>query len=273
MELNGGVAIVTGAGGGIGAAVAGRLADRGMSLVLADRDAESLGRTAASIGSGTPVRSLVGDVGDVTHHAELVESAESLGGLTLSVLNAGVCLPGLSWEQPLEQWELHLRVNLWGVVLGIRAAVPVMAARGRGHVVGISSGAGLVATPMLAPYVATKHAVVGVMESLHHELARVAPGVGASVVCPGNVRTPMAENSRAAAGIEQEDLAGPVAAVAEQIRGGNEAGSDPSVVADALVDAVAAGSFWVLPHPEIAWAAVDRVQRIQDGRPPLDLLG
>jgi short-subunit dehydrogenase len=273
VELQHGVAIVTGAGGGIGSAVARRLADEHMSLVLADRDAAGLERVASSLPSSTTSRLVVGDVARPEHHAELVSVARELGGLTLSVLNAGVYLPGLSWEVPLEQWQLQVDVNLWGVVHGVRAAVPPMIEAGRGHVVAMASGAGLVATPALAPYVATKHAVVGLMESLHHELARVAPSVHASVVCPGNVRTPMASNSLAAAGIEHEQLSDEAAAVAATVRAGNDAGQDASTVAEAIVEAVREHRFWVLPQPEVAWGATDRVQRIADGRPPVDLLG
>lgn len=272
MELRDGVAIVTGAGGGIGSAIARRLAAEGMSLVLADRDAGALARTEDSI-DDTVVVGIAGDVGEPDHHRRLVETARDFGGPILSVLNAGVYLPGLSWEMSLEQWELHMRVDLWGVVHGIRAAVPAMVEAGHGHVVAMASGAGLVATPMLAPYVGAKHAVVGIMESLHHELARVAPGVHASVVCPGNVRTPMAANSLAAAGIEHEQLSPEVEQVARAVRAGNEGGDDPSLVADAVVAAVLEGRFWVLPHPEVGWGALDRVQRIADGREPVDLLG
>jgi NAD(P)-dependent dehydrogenase (short-subunit alcohol dehydrogenase family) len=273
MELNGGVAVLTGAGGGIGAAVARRLADEGMSLVLADRDAALLERTVEQLRAGTVVERVVGDVAEESHHHDLVNAAKDLGELTLSVLNAGVYLPGLSWEVPLEQWRLQVDVNFWGVVHGVRAAVPVMIEQGVGHVVATASGAGLVATPGLAPYVSSKHAVVGLMESLHHELARVAPEVHTSVVCPGNVRTPMAANSLAAAGIEHEQLGEVAGAVAATVRAGNDAGQDPSTVSDAIVSAVAENRFWVLPQPEVAWGAVDRTQRIMDGREPVDLLG
>jgi NADP-dependent 3-hydroxy acid dehydrogenase YdfG len=151
VELRGGVAIVTGAGGGIGSEVARRLGAEGMTLVLADRDAELLAATESTLGADVVSTSIVGDVGEPEHHRELVQAADDLGGLALSVLNAGVYLPGLSWEVPLEQWELQVRVNLWGVVHGVRAAVPSMAGRGRGHVVAMASGAGLVATPTLEP--------------------------------------------------------------------------------------------------------------------------
>jgi len=273
MELDGGAAIVTGAGGGIGSAVARRLATEGMSLVLVDRDEAALERLVASLPASTTSTVAVVDVGSVADNERLVELAEDLGGLRLSVLNAGVYLPGLSWEVPLEQWELQVSVNQWGVIHGVRAAVPAMIERGQGHVVAVASGAGLVATPALAPYVATKHAVVGLMESLHHELARVAPTVHASVVCPGNVRTPMAANSLSTAGIEHEELSASVASLASTIRSGNDAGADASTVADAIVDAVAEQRFWVLPQPEVAWGALDRYQRISDGREPVDLFG
>lgn len=280
-----GVAIVTGAGGGIGAAVARSLAAAGMSLVLADRDRSALEAVAASLPPSVTVITGVGDVGDPTHHAALVTAAEDLGGVTVSVQNAGVALTGLSWEVPLEQWELQVRTNYWGVVHGVRAALPPMVRRGLGHVLAVASGAGLVATPGLAPYVSSKHAVVGLMESVRHELARAAPGVRASVVCPGNIATPINANSLAVADAAgAADVAacegsagdGSTAAVARQIdetvRRGVDSGAEPRTVADAIVEAVSTGRFWVLPQPEVALGALDRVQRIVDGRPPADLL-
>ncbi|HNG25707.1 MAG TPA: SDR family NAD(P)-dependent oxidoreductase, partial [Microthrixaceae bacterium] len=149
----------------------------------------------------------------------------------------------------------------------------------------VASGAGLVATPGLAPYVSSKHAVVGLMESVRHELARAAPGVRASVVCPGNIATPINANSLAVADAAgAADVAacegsagdGSTAAVARQIdetvRRGVDSGAEPQTVADAIVEAVSTGRFWVLPQPEVALGALDRVQRIVDGRPPADLL-
>ncbi len=272
MKLNGSVVVITGAGGGIGSAVARRLAAEGMSLVLSDRDSDGLDRTVDELPPDTDVRIVVGDVSLELHHAELVRTALELGDLALSVLNAGVYLPGLTWEIPAEQWRLQMEVNFWGVLHGVRAAVPTMIEAGAGHVVAVASGAGLVATPALGPYVASKHAVVGLMESLRHELNRVAPHVHASVVCPGNVRSPMAANSLAVAGIEHEHLSPEVADLARQIRAGNAAGADPETVADAVFEAVTENRFWVLPQPEVAWGAVDRMERVRDGREPIDFL-
>lgn len=280
MELDHGAAIVTGAAGGIGSVIARRLTAAGMSVVMADLDATRLESERASVLGAYPDARVVavrGDVGDMTHHADLVDAAESLGGLRLAVLNAGVSLQGLSWELPLEQWELTTRVNYWGVVHGLRAALSTMVPRGDGWVVAVSSGAGLVATPGMAPYVATKHAVVGFMESTHHELARIGSPVGVSVICPGNIATDMPDRTPDVRSAEEGETDPAhrevVATLSSTIRSGVEAGADPATVADALCDGVAAEQFWILPQPELAWAATDRTRRLAEGEPPVDLLG
>lgn len=278
-----GAAIVTGAAGGIGSALVAGLVGAGHQVVAADRDpaglerlVESLSGTGGEIvprGAPSAVHPVVGDVGDPAHHDELVDRARALGGPAVSVLNAGVVVPGWSWEQPLEQWEAHVQVNLWGVVHGVRAVVPAMIERGAGHVVAVASGAGLVATPAMAPYVATKHAVVGLMESLHHELARVGSPVRTSVVCPGNIATGMPDRSLEALGVDAGSLSEDVAPLAATVRAGVAAGADPSTVVGAVLEVLREPRFWVLPQPEVALGALDRVQRIVDGRDPVDLLG
>lgn len=270
---SGSAAIVTGAGGGIGSAIAVALAARGLAVVLADRDESSLVRTVAALPEGSVARTVVGDVAAPEHHAELVAVADELGGASVSVLNAGMYLPGFVWETSLEDWRLQVDVDFWGVLHGVRAVVPGMIERGVGHVFATASGAGLIATPALGPYTAAKHAVVGMMESLYHELAKVAPEVHASVICPGNVRTPMAANSLAVAGVEDEVLNDEVAALATTIRTGNAEGQEPSTVADVVVAAIDEPRFWLLPQPEVAWGALDRYQRISDGNEPVNLLG
>lgn len=274
MEIDGAVALVTGAAGAIGSVTARKLAANGARLVLTDRDADRLEQVATQLAdtSGIAVATVVGDVTDEEHHRRAVEVAGDLGGPDIAVLNAGIYLPGLAWELPLEQWELQMRVNFWGVLYGLRVVLPGMIARDRGHVVAVSSGAGLIATPGLSAYVASKHAVVGLLESVRHELARVAPAVGASVVCPGNVRSDMAANSLAAAGLVSEELDPTVEGLVQQVRDGVAHGSEPTVVAEAIVDAVRNDRFWVLSHPEIGWAAVDRMKRAAAGDEPVDFL-
>lgn len=275
MEIEGSTVVVTGAGGTIGSAVSEEFIARGARVVAGDRDRPALERLRERIAvthDPSLLDTVVGDVSTAAHHSRMAEIAEGHGGADVVVLNAAVYLPGLTWEIPLEDWTLQMEINFWGVLHGVRRMVPGMIERGRGHVVAVSSGAGVVATPGLAPYVASKHAVVGLMETLRHELNRVAPGVGASVVCPGNVRSDMAGNSLAAAGIDHEVLDERTAPLAERIRAGNAAGTGPEVVARAIVSAVGENRFWVLPHPEIGWVAHDRGERIRDGREPQDWL-
>lgn len=275
MEIDGTLALVTGAAGAIGSATARKLAANGARLILADRDEQRLVAVAEELGelSDIEVTTVIGDVSNEAHHRELLAAADGLGGVDIVVLNAGVYLPGLLWELPLEQWELQVNVNFWGVLHGLRTTLPGMIDRSRGHVVAVSSGAGILATPGIAPYVATKHAVVGMMESLRHELNRVCPDVGASVVCPGNVRSDMATNSLTVADISDERLSPVTASLASQIRAGVDSGTEPAVVAEAIVDAIIANKFWVLPHPELGWVAVDRMERLRNGDEPADLLG
>ena len=276
MELSSGTAIVTGAAGGIGAEVARRLAAEGMSLVLADIDAARLDTVRSSLAdAGARVVAVDGDVAQPAHHEDLVGAAQGLDGLRLSVLNAGVSLPGLAWEEPLEQWELTVGVNLWGVVHGLWAALSTMVPADDGWVVAVSSGAGLVATPGLAPYVATKHAVNGALEATHHELARIGSAVGVSVVCPGSIATASADRPPmsgldASGGSQYPKV---LSEIQETTARGVLEGADPSTVSDAIVQGVSEERFWLLPQPELAWAATDRVRRMAEGDPPVDLLG
>lgn len=282
MELDHGAAIVTGAAGGIGRVIAERLAAAGMAVVLADLDGPRLDATRAALDVAAPGARLVtvqGDVGEPAHHDELVATAEQIGsgdgGLRLSVLNAGVSLPGLSWELPIEHWELTTRVNYWGVVHGMRAALSVMVPASEGWVVGVSSGAGLVSPPGIAAYSATKHAVVAMMESTHHELSRIGSPVGASVVCPGSIRTdmPYREPPGGPGATDGSHYAEVTRELVAATREGVRCGADPMTVVDALVAGVCEGRFWILPQPELAWAATDRSRRIVEGGEPVDLLG
>ncbi|MFM7509400.1 MAG: SDR family NAD(P)-dependent oxidoreductase, partial [Actinomycetota bacterium] len=190
------------------------------------------------------------------------------------VFNAGIFVAGLVWEQPIDVWRRQVEVDYWGPVHGVRAMVPAMLERGSGHVVAVSSGAGLVATPGMGAYVSAKHAVVGMMESLHHELVRLDAPVRASVVCPGLVLSNLSDNSLQALDVDPEDheLAGVAAEVDATIRAGVDAGAPAQTVADAVLSAVRDGSFWVLPQPEVALGALDRYRRLAEGGPPVDLL-
>lgn len=186
--LTGQVAIVTGGGSGIGAALVRALTARGATVVIADLDEAGAKAVAGQAGGRTSVAVL--DVRDADAVAGLVGgTAAEHGRLDLMFNNAGIAVGGRVDEMTLDHWDRVIDVNLRGVVHGVHAAYPVMLEQGCGHIVNTASLAGLVPAPMLAPYAATKHAVVGLSLALRAEAAD--RGVRVSVVCPGFVDTPL----------------------------------------------------------------------------------
>lgn len=190
------LALVTGAGSGIGRATALALAGEGANLVLCDINHDNLeGAAAEARALGGDVMARVVDVSKrdaVRAFAEEVHA--TLGPLDVLVNNAGVALVGSIADTSLDDWEWILSINLWGVIHGVHFFVPPMAARGSGHVVNVSSVAGLVAAMPLGAYSTTKFAVVGLSEALRDELSQ--KGVGVTVICPGVINTPIVSASR-----------------------------------------------------------------------------
>jgi NAD(P)-dependent dehydrogenase (short-subunit alcohol dehydrogenase family) len=191
-RYEGKVAIVTGAASGIGRALAGALARRGATVVLADIDEAGVKMAADALAAGPPGRAsgTALDVTDATAVADLVErTARDHGHLDLVFNNAGVGIMGDVAELSLAHWNRAIDVNLRGVVHGVVAAYPIMVSQGRGHIVNTASLAGLIPSPMLTPYGMTKHGVVGLSMSLRMEAA--AHGVRVSALCPGVIETPL----------------------------------------------------------------------------------
>ena len=190
--------IITGAGSGIGAALAARLAARGDRLMLADIDEESVARVATNLGEvasahGGSVRSEVVDVRDPQQVQALVDGVvATAGGVDIMVNNAGIGLGGPAAEMPLSHWQRVLEVNLSGVMHGVVAVYPQMVAAGSGRIVNIASLAGLVPAPYLVAYAAAKHGVVGLSLSLAAEAA--GTGVEVTCVCPGFTDTPILDS-------------------------------------------------------------------------------
>ena len=154
-----------------------------------------------------------------------------------------------------------LGVNLWGVIHGIRAFVPLLMQQDAGHIVNTASVAGLVAGPFMGPYNASKHAVVALSETLLHELAMMAPHVKVSVLCPGWVNTRIGESDRnrpATAGRRARPTAG---AGLSLLQGVLAQGMAPEAVAEQVLDAIRAERFWILTHDDEADSWVDAVNR------------
>jgi NAD(P)-dependent dehydrogenase (short-subunit alcohol dehydrogenase family) len=205
--LAGTCAAVTGAGAGIGRAIARRLAAAGARVTVGDIDAEAVAGVAAEIGDDAVAVPL--DVADHDQFAAFLDTAEARHGpLGLMVNNAGVDWVGPFHEEPDEVTRREIAVNLYGTTLGSKLALERMLPRRHGHVVNIASGVGRVPLPGSATYAATKHGVVGLTESLRLEYRR--RGIAFTVVQPSQVRTAMIDGQpqpRALPVVTPEDVA------------------------------------------------------------------
>jgi NADP-dependent 3-hydroxy acid dehydrogenase YdfG len=201
--LRGQVVALTGAGSGIGRALAIRLAGEGMALALADIDADGLAQTAKLLGDAKVTTRRV----DVSKEAEVAAFALAVqqehGGASVLINNAGVALHGLFEEQTTADFEWLMGINFWGTVYGTRAFLPQLLAKDQAHLVNLSSVFGLVAPPGQAAYSASKFAVRGFTESIRHEFAGSTLGV--TVVHPGGIKTQIATRARAPQGFSAEE--------------------------------------------------------------------
>lgn len=193
MRLEAGqVAVVTGAASGIGRALVDTFAARGLVVVLADVEKDALDRALTEVSAtGASVEGHVVDVGTPDQLEVLAEHVlAAYGRVDVVCNNAGVVTQRAPvWQQSFADLEWTTRVNFYGVANGVRAFVPHLVRAGRGHVVNTASMAGLSTIPGggNGVYSATKHAVVGLSETLAVELAQAAPEVGVTVLCPGPV--------------------------------------------------------------------------------------
>jgi NAD(P)-dependent dehydrogenase (short-subunit alcohol dehydrogenase family) len=262
QDLHGKVAVVTGGASGIGNALARRFASEGARVVIGDVEAAALERAVSELrASGASVEGVVTDVSDPAQMQALGDAAvAAFGGVHVFCNNAGVGGGGLSWEMPLSTWEWVIGVNLWGVIHGVRTFVPLLMQQPEAYIVNTASVAGLVAAPFMGPYNASKHAVVAISETLHHELAMSAPQVKVSVLCPGWVNTKIADSARNRPEHLSEGAA-PDADAAALLRGFLEQGMAPDEVAAKVLDAMREERFWILTHDEEGDFWVDGVNR------------
>ncbi|MFZ8999647.1 MAG: SDR family NAD(P)-dependent oxidoreductase [Ilumatobacteraceae bacterium] len=265
------VAVVTGAGSGIGAALADAFAGHGCRLVLADVQADALDATVERLQQGGT--DVVGVRTDVSRPSDVEQLAsttlERFGAVHIVCNNAGVAGAGDAWTGPIEGWEWTMGVNFWGVVHGIRAFLPHVVASGGGHIVNTASIAGLY--PGFSPaYDASKHAVVALTEGLYHNLRDAGLPIGVSCLCPGWVRTGIVDADRN----WPADLGPrPATTTAGEISRGHvrraiDEGMPPAMVADLVVDAIRTGRYWVFPHPDFLDIAVERFHRIAEAADP-----
>lgn len=202
-RVDGGVAIVTGGGSGIGAACARRLADEGAQVVVTDLDPGAAQRTADAIGERA--LALAHDVAREPDWVRVFDqTVERFGAPTILVNNAGVFRVGPVVDLDPEAFDWMMSINVRGVALGLKHAARAMVGTGRGSIVNLSSVAGIVGSPLHTAYGATKGAVRAMTRSAAVELARA--GIRVNAVHPGIIDTPMAEQGLAALGRSRDKL-------------------------------------------------------------------
>lgn len=270
-DLKDRVAVVTGAAGGIGLALAERFAAEGMRVVLADIDEGALEAAAKQLRSNGAQAIAVRT--DVSHPEQVEalarEAVDAFGGVHLVCNNAGVSMAGPVWQMAERDWDWVLGVNLRGVITGVRVFTPILLQQGWGHVVNTASMAGLV-SGALGAYSVTKHAVVALSEALQLGLAMQGANVGVSVLCPGWVQTRIADSER-----NRPPEYGPNPELTEfeqamkmVIDGLVSGGKTPAEVAGMVVDAIQEGRFYIVTHPEMLPAVESRAASIKAGTPP-----
>jgi NAD(P)-dependent dehydrogenase (short-subunit alcohol dehydrogenase family) len=252
MDYRGKVAVVTGGGSGIGRSLAHAFAKRGARVVLADVEKPALDAVASELEqAGSDVLALRVDVADPKQVADLAGAVyDTFGAAHVLCNNAGIAHGGRIHELSLEEWDWVLRVNLFGVIYGLHSFLPRMLASGEPcHIVNTASLAGLVSMPGLAPYSASKYAVVAISEALAMECA--GSNVGVSVLCPGFVRTRIAESDRLAGPEIPARLVTPETEQMQNLlRMVIGAGADPDLIAQRVLEGIDQRALYILPNPD-----------------------
>jgi NAD(P)-dependent dehydrogenase (short-subunit alcohol dehydrogenase family) len=242
--------VITGAAGGFGRALAMDLAARQANLVLSDVDVKGVAETAAlAMAAGaTSARATKCDVTKMDDWNALVASCE--GPVDLVVNNAGVSSAGAVGELPIEDWRWTLEVDLFGVINGCHAFVPVLRKQGHGHVLNVASSAGLLSAPYMGAYNVAKAGVIALSETLKAELSGTK--IGVTVICPTFFKTNIVNNGR----IADEKLK-------ERAKGFVASGKSAESVARAAIASVERGQFYSIPMADGRW--LWRVKRVAPG--------
>lgn len=273
-QFEGRVAVVTGAASGIGKALAERFAAEGMKVVLADVEPEPLDAAVEAIRStGADVLGVRTDVSSAEQVQALADATlERFGAVHILCNNAGVETGAAFADIPQRAWEWVLDLNLWGVLHGCRIFLPLIREQGEGHVVNTASLAAFATgLPTFAPYTTSKFAILAASECLALELLAGGEDIGVTVLCPGvvNTRMPDAEPNRPAdvPSSESDPMRQSILGQLRSLAAGT--GMDPAEVAGMVVDAIRERRFFVLTHPEEAFAAVERrLEWMRTGVPP-----
>ncbi len=273
QEFRGKTAVVTGAGSGIGRALALGFAAEGMRVALADIDVVDVEESAGLVRNVVPAGDVVTRVCDVSDAGSVDGLADSVfdrwGQVDVVCNNAGVFVGGLIWERPAADFEFVLGANLWGILNGIRAFVPRMISQGtEGHIVNTASVAGLLGAPFEGPYAISKFAAFAATESLAHDLQAVGSNIRASVLCPGMITTNIIDSDRHRPDRLVTDLTDDQKFVTEYLTQAVAGGMDPEEVARIVIAGLRADHFLILTHESYPGLLADRVQALLERRLP-----
>ena len=256
------VALVTGAGSGIGRASSLALLKAGFSVVLAGRRKDALEETAKlgkDFGKSLVVPSDMTDPGSIA--ALFARTVEAFGRLDLLFNNAGVAVLGPVWQATLDDWSWVMGVNLMGVVHGVRTFVPRMLEAGvPAHVINTASAAGLATLAGSGVYCTSKHAVVALSECLQHDLSAANAPIGVSVICPSLLASRIDDSARNRPPQYAQAAATPPAFYDRVRRGMEESPVTAADVAAMTLKAIDSGGFYITPHDH-TWASVERRMR------------
>ncbi|WP_028080099.1 SDR family NAD(P)-dependent oxidoreductase [Solimonas soli] len=269
VKIAGGVAVITGAASGIGLGLARHALRLGMRVVAADIAAAKLDALVAELGPLGEISAVVTDVSDAASVAALADAAwQRHGGVDLLFNNAGVMATGWAWQIDAARWQRTLDINIGGVVNGVRAFVPrLLEANRPAHIINTASVGGFLASPLMAPYVASKFAVVGLSEALHAEMQMRQAPLGVSLLAPGPVVT----------AIFDDPFGGLVDAASERFVAQMRAltaqhGIGPETFAARVFAGIHERRFWIVPQPEALDAALraktDGILARRDPAPP-----
>jgi NAD(P)-dependent dehydrogenase (short-subunit alcohol dehydrogenase family) len=265
------VAVVTGGGAGIGFALAEELARRGLSIVLADIHPGSLAEASEKIRAlGVEVLPVTVDVTDPEAVNDLASrTLDRFGRVDLICNNAGTAGQNMpTWDFERVEWEWILAVDFWGVLHGVSAFVPHLVSQGSGHVLNVSSMAGISTVPLNGPYNVAKHAVIALSDTLAADLKALEVPVGVTVLCPGPTVTrllkegprPRPEKYRPVkdAGVSPLDNPNTFASTAAELARADD-------VAKAALEAVEDDRFLLAPHPGSRARVEDWTRRLLEG--------
>jgi NAD(P)-dependent dehydrogenase (short-subunit alcohol dehydrogenase family) len=236
-------AVITGAAGGLGRALALEIGSRGGRVLVADIDDEGARETvnlvSATGGEAFAARCDVSRSAEVEALAALAD--ERMGGADLIINNAGVAVSGKVGDIPLADWEWIMGINLWGVIYGCHTFIPRFRKQGSGHILNVASVAGLMANPEMGPYNVTKSGVVALSETLSNEVK--ADHISVTVLCPTFFKTRILHRGRSHGPLDVKRVDRLMERASVQADG----------VAKAAIDAVARGDLYALPHRDGRW--------------------